>query len=41
MKIMKQCKSCSKEFPFNAKCCPECGAINLIEKTEGKYNETM
>ena len=34
MKIMKQCKSCSKEFPFNAKCCPECGAINLIEKAD-------
>ena len=32
MKKMKQCKKCSKEFPINYCCCPECGAINSIYK---------
>ena len=28
MKKMKQCKTCSKEFPINDKSCPGCGAKN-------------
>ena len=34
MRIVKQCKSCLKEFSAKDKSCPECGAINSIERTD-------